>query len=141
MQRLVANFAQERIHHDEKANGWAHVSGCGRRLMTWNKPIGMLTPTNFPFCSAGPVEGTKFPSNMPMVIARIIHSTKNLSRKDRPLRGGSSSALSLTGRSIENEGQCRGMRVGRTEHTFWRLRSGSLFGICWCADHVMPVAI
>jgi hypothetical protein len=50
----------------------------------------MLTPTNSPFCSAGPTESIVFPSTMPRAIARMIHTTRKRSRKDRPLRGGRS---------------------------------------------------
>src|SRR5436190_18242497 len=53
-------------------------------------PIGTLTPTNCPFCNVGPVLGTKAPSKMPIVIASIIHMTRNRSSKLRPRRGGTS---------------------------------------------------
>lgn len=56
-------------------------------------PMGRLTPTNWPFCNAGPVEGTRFPKMMPMAMASMIHITRNRSRNDRPLRGGTSTAL------------------------------------------------
>jgi len=50
--------------------------------------MGMLTPTNSPLRRAGPVEGTTFANNIPIAIARIIQITKNLSRSERPWRGG-----------------------------------------------------
>jgi len=53
-----------------------------------NVPMGMLTPTNSPFCNAGPTESIVFPSTIPRAIARMIHTTRKRSRKDRPLRGG-----------------------------------------------------
>jgi len=53
-------------------------------------PMGKLTPTNSPFRNAGPVEGTRFPSKMPMAIASIIQITRKRSRSDNPLRGGTS---------------------------------------------------
>lgn len=55
-----------------------------------NVPIGTLTPTNVPFCSAGPTEGTVFPRTMPTAMAMTIHSTRNRSRNERPLSGGRS---------------------------------------------------
>ena len=68
-----------------------------------NSPMGMLTPTNSPFCRAGPVEGTRLPSKMPIAMARMIHSTKNLSRRDRPFKGGTASASSLTESSVKRD--------------------------------------
>lgn len=53
-------------------------------------PIGILTPTNSPFCKAGPIESMVLPSAMPMPIARMIHSTRKRSRKESPLSGGTS---------------------------------------------------
>lgn len=50
--------------------------------------MGMLTPTNSPFCSAGPTDGIVFPSTMPMAMARMIHKTRKRSRSERPLSGG-----------------------------------------------------
>ena len=50
--------------------------------------IGRLTPTNCPFCRAGPVEGTNWPSMMPSAMATMIQMTRKRSRKDRPLSGG-----------------------------------------------------
>lgn len=49
-------------------------------------PIGTLTPTNLPFCRAGPVEGTKFPRMIPMAIARKIHRARYWSRIPRLLK-------------------------------------------------------
>ena len=53
-----------------------------------NIPMGMLTPTNSPRCKAGPVDGTKFPSRIPIAMARMIHNTRNLSSRPSPLNGG-----------------------------------------------------
>ena len=44
-------------------------------------PIGAETPTNLPFCNAGPVLGTKSPRTMPIAIANRIQRAKNLSSK------------------------------------------------------------
>ena len=49
-------------------------------------PIGTETPTNFPFCKAGPVEGTKLPRRMPMSIARKIHAARKRSSQPKPLK-------------------------------------------------------
>lgn len=43
-------------------------------------PIGIETPTNFPFCNAGPVLGTKFPKIIPIAIARKIQTARKRSR-------------------------------------------------------------
>ncbi len=43
--------------------------------------MGTKTPTNLPFCKAGPVFGTKFPSMMPIA----IHSARKRSSHPRPL--------------------------------------------------------
>ena len=48
--------------------------------------MGIETPTNFPFCSAGPVLGTKFPRMMPITMARKIHRARNRSRRPRLLK-------------------------------------------------------
>jgi hypothetical protein len=53
-------------------------------------PIGILTPTNSPFCNAGPADSTVFPMAMPTPIATRIHSTRNRSRNDSPFNGGRS---------------------------------------------------
>jgi hypothetical protein len=50
--------------------------------------MGILTPTNSPFCNAGPTESTVFPSAIPTPIATRIHTTRKRSRKDRPFNGG-----------------------------------------------------
>ena len=47
--------------------------------------MGTETPTNFPFCSAGPVLGTKLPKIIPMAIERNIHNAKYRSSHPRPL--------------------------------------------------------
>jgi len=52
--------------------------------------MGMLTPTNSPFCSAGPTESTVLPSTMPIAMASTIHITRKRSRKESPRSGGSS---------------------------------------------------
>jgi hypothetical protein len=51
-----------------------------------NIPIGTLTPTNFPFCNAGPVFGTKFPRMIPMAIAKKIHNARRRSSQPRLLK-------------------------------------------------------
>lgn len=48
--------------------------------------IGMETPAIPPFCSAGPVEGSKYPRIIPMAIARKIHTARNLSRNPSCLK-------------------------------------------------------
>jgi hypothetical protein len=53
-------------------------------------PIGILTPTNSPFCSAGPTESIVLPRAMPTPMATMIQTTKKRSRKESPLSGGSS---------------------------------------------------
>lgn len=47
--------------------------------------IGMDTPTNLPFWSAGPVSSTKFPRRIPMIMARRIHTARKRSSHPRPL--------------------------------------------------------
>jgi hypothetical protein len=66
-------------------------------------PMGTLTPTNWPFCKAGPVLGTKFPNRIPIAIARMIHRTRKRSRKPRPRRGGT--ALYSGSRAIVDDGE------------------------------------
>lgn len=44
-------------------------------------PIGTETPTNFPFCRASVVFGTKFPRMIPMAMARNIQIARKRSRK------------------------------------------------------------
>jgi hypothetical protein len=51
-----------------------------------NIPIGTLTPTNFPFCNAGPVFGTKFPRMIPIAIAKKIHKARRRSSQPRLLK-------------------------------------------------------
>lgn len=51
-------------------------------------PIGILTPTNSPFCSVGPTESIVFPSAIPTPMATRIHITRKRSRNERPRRGG-----------------------------------------------------
>lgn len=48
--------------------------------------IGMETPAIPPFCSAGPVEGSKYPRIIPMAMARKIHTARNLSRNPSCLK-------------------------------------------------------
>ena len=48
-------------------------------------PIGTETPTNLPFCNAGPVLGTKFPSMMPIAIANSIQRARNRSSQPKLL--------------------------------------------------------
>ena len=54
--------------------------------------MGRLTPTNCPLCSAGPVEGTNWPSSIPIAMLRMIQRTRKRSRKERPFNGGISFA-------------------------------------------------
>ena len=72
-------------------NAWWSVSNLTLQrmgyIMTSNPTaIGTETPTNFPFCSAGPVLGTKLPRMMPMAIARKIQSARKRSSKPRDLK-------------------------------------------------------
>jgi hypothetical protein len=53
-------------------------------------PIGILTPTNSPFCNAGPTESMVLPRAIPTPMAMRIHTTRKRSRKDRAFSGGSS---------------------------------------------------
>jgi hypothetical protein len=55
-------------------------------VMRGTLPIGTETPTNCPFCNAGPVLGTKFPRIIPTAIARKIHRARNRSRNPRDLK-------------------------------------------------------
>ena len=55
-------------------------------------PIGMDTPTNWPFFNAGPVLGTKFPSRMPMIIASKIQRARKRSSQPRLLNAETFSA-------------------------------------------------
>ncbi len=65
-------------------------------------PMGTETPTNFPFCSAGPVLVTKFPRIIPIAIAKNIQNARNRSRRPRLLNaetlveGPSSSCFSTS---------------------------------------------
>lgn len=57
-----------------------NVSGhLGKIRQQHDIPIGTDTPTNFPFCSAGPVLGTKLPRMMPIAIAKRIHTARKRS--------------------------------------------------------------
>jgi len=58
--------------------------------------MGIETPTNFPFCNADAVLGTKFPSKMPMSMARNIQTARNRSKSPRPLNADA--GVSLAGR-------------------------------------------
>jgi len=55
--------------------------------------MGTETPTNFPFCSAGPVLGTKFPSKIPMAMERKIHNARKRSSQPSPLNAGTLDAF------------------------------------------------
>lgn len=48
--------------------------------------IGIETLAISPFCSAGPVEGSKYPKIIPMAIASKIHTARNLSRNPSCLK-------------------------------------------------------
>ena len=81
MQRFEADLAQDRIHHNQQTGRFA-----GSALFVALDQVhttGTDTPTNFPFCSAGPVLGTKFPNTMPMVMTSKIYIAKYWSRKPR----------------------------------------------------------
>lgn len=62
VQALVSHLAQDWVHHDEQADRWTRQllsePEIGRLGATVNRvlfsPTGTETPTNFPFCSAGP---------------------------------------------------------------------------------------
>jgi hypothetical protein len=62
----------------------------------------MLTPTNWPFCSAGPLDGTTLPSSIPNPIDKSIHITRNLSSIESFLKGAAISSSEL-GTSIRGE--------------------------------------
>jgi len=61
-------------------------SESSQRIGPCCSPMGTDTPTNFPFCKAGPVFGTKFPKIMPMAIANKIQSAKNRSSRPKLLK-------------------------------------------------------
>ena len=88
MQRLILDLAQDRIHHDQQADRYCLVS---RSVFFANHPqlnhlpIGTDTPTNFPFCNASPVLGTKFPRMIPIAIASKIHKARKRSSQPSPL--------------------------------------------------------
>ena len=91
MQCFVADFTQDRVHHDEETDGWYMKSEQRHKLnQLKDLPIGTLTPTNSPFCSAGPADSTVLPMVMPTPIAVRIHSTRNRFRIESPLKGGRS---------------------------------------------------
>lgn len=58
--------------------------------------MGTETPTNFPFWSAGPVFGTKFPNIMPTAIARKIHRARNRSNQPSALNAEDFSATRVS---------------------------------------------
>ena len=66
-------------------------------------PMGTETPTNLPFCSAGPVLGTKTPSKMPTIMARRIQTARNRSRMpsalNAELKSGGGDVLACCSRS------------------------------------------
>ena len=55
--------------------------------MRWGKSllIGIDTPTNLPFCSVGPVEGTKLPRMTPIAMARKIQRARKRSSQPSAL--------------------------------------------------------
>lgn len=66
-----------------------HAMSAGERAKKWRTcyvPIGMDTPTNLPFWSAGPVLGTKLPSRMPIIIASRIQSASKRSNQPKALK-------------------------------------------------------
>lgn len=64
------------------------------RVCKGKVPIGILTPTNSPCCSAGPTESIVLPRAMPTPIAMSIHRTRKRSRKESPFNGGRSGGVS-----------------------------------------------
>jgi hypothetical protein len=58
-------------------------------------PIGIDTPTNVPFCNAGPTLSTKLPSMIPMAMARKIQTARKRSRRPRLLKADSFGAWRL----------------------------------------------
>lgn len=64
-------------------------------LSGYHIPIGTLTPTNSPFCNAGPTPSTVLPMAIPIPMARMIQTTRKRSRNDKALSGGSSPFLLL----------------------------------------------
>jgi hypothetical protein len=85
-----------------------------------NIPIGTLTPTNFPFCNAGPVFGTKFPRIIPTAIARKIHRARNRSSQPRLLKMDSFSVVD------GSWGDCFSMSDERGERWISDLRGGDI---------------
>lgn len=67
-----------------------------------NLQIGSETPTRAPFCKERPMLSTKFPSIIPIAIARKIHKAKYLSRIPRFLNIDVGSSLSAEGESCGN---------------------------------------
>jgi hypothetical protein len=65
-------------------------------IMTSNPTaMGIETPTNFPFCKAGPVLGTKLPNIIPMAIAKKIHRARKRSNQPRLLKAEVLGALTI----------------------------------------------
>ena len=93
VQRLVADLAQDGIHHDQQADGFAarnvRTDYIERKGGPANVPMGIETPTNLPFFSAGPTSSTKLPKMMPMAMARKIQSAKSLSSQPRAFKADS----------------------------------------------------
>lgn len=85
MQGFESNLAQNGIHHDEKANRYRFMISIWYTTLgvLLHVPIGTETPTNWPFCKAGPVFGTKLPRMIPIAMARKIHIAKKRSRRPR----------------------------------------------------------
>lgn len=92
----------------------AHSGDADRRGEYWHVPIGMLTPTNSPFWSAGPTASTVFPSTMPSAIASMIHTTRKRSRNDRPRSGGRLSSSATTVSMCLSSSQLHGPDVSLT---------------------------
>ena len=81
---FVADFTQYRVHHNEQSDSCGQILAgeSSRRKRLCCSPIGTDTPTNFPFCKASPIFGTKFPKIIPMTIANKIQRAS--SRSSRP---------------------------------------------------------
>lgn len=121
MEGLVADFAEDGIHHDEETDGYKDFMSVsyyeGETVHYEDLPMGMETPTNFPLSNAGPVEGTKFPRMIPMAMARKIHSARKRSSHPRDLNADtfwdfSSSLGGGTLSMVGSEGCCMPFLLG-----------------------------
>jgi hypothetical protein len=90
VQGLVFDFTQDWVHHDKQADcciqNRMSADESLQKCRIYCVPIGIDTPTNLPFCSAGPVLGTKFPRRIPIIIASRIHSASKRSSQPKALK-------------------------------------------------------